>query len=332
MEFDKGTPGEGMEIYTEIENGKALLEISFFIKSEVQKESNAQKIYFRLMDQEGNPVLELWHSLQSEELARGILLHPHLWKGASDPYLYRAEAYLVQEIGGEKQVQDVLSQEIPLCRLEQSPGKGFRLNGEAFAPKAVGYCMETSFGGQWEQDLQRVLEVGANAVFLAEGTPDRKFYELCCKKGLLLWGGGRKAFLRQGVPLLYADDNRKNFAALFTKEGKFPTELFYYYKAMWSEKPFVYLCGDSFCAEGNGSFRMTAYSNQKKVAFYVEGILFEFQSGGPEFIFQNISVKGFPAAFTAEAGGCSMSVTTERPPCVFTESSQNHHDSMTFTS
>lgn len=370
MMFDRETPGKGMEIYTKIENGKALLEFAFFVDeagiTEPDRNMEDVCILLHLSDGNGALVLELCHPLRSEEPARGMLLHPHLWNSTEDPYLYKVEAQLLKKAGYRTditieskskgmewerlEVCDELHTVLALCTFQNIPGKGWFLNGSPFSPRAVGYRLlfgehemlqdgngeaqsrsvkhkpeqsEKEYRRKYlEEDLRRLQETGANTIYLLEGNPEPEFYELCCEKGFAVWSSAGRGALRTtvnaarsginaagpayaaGLPVLYGTGN-----GLFTRKDHLPTDVFYYYKAKWSKVPFVYLCRNSLICSENGYYRVTAYSNQKKVALYVEGILFEFQTGAPEFIFMDISIKHFPVVLTAEAGNCSMSVT-----------------------
>lgn len=392
MMFDREAPGKGMEIYTKIENGKALLEFAFFVDeaSSTERDRNMEDawILLHLSDGNGTLVLELCHPLHSEELARGMLLHPHLWNSTEEPYLYKVEAQLLKKAGYRTEnrtegnqvmnpestdrieyrtdfaiesksksmererleVCDELHTVLALCTFQNIPGKGWFLNGSPFFPRAVGYELlpaeriipqsgeeearsrsvehgtkqsEREYRRKClEEDFQRLQETGANTIYLLKGNPEPEFYELCCEKGFAVWSSAGRGAVRTtvaaarsaknaagpayaaGLPVLYGTGN-----GLFTRKDHLPTDTFYYYKAKWSKVPFVYLCRNSLTCSENGYYRVTAYSNQKKVALYVEGILFEFQTGEPEFIFMDISIKHFPVVLTAEAGNCSMSVT-----------------------
>ena len=122
-----------MEIFFRLENGKALLEFSFYLDGSREREG----VYADLTvcDREGSCVLRMRYPLASEDPARGLLLHPHLWNGVEDPYLYRVEAVFVRgESGGE--ILGRLRRVLPLCTLRRIPQKGWALNGEPFPPAA----------------------------------------------------------------------------------------------------------------------------------------------------------------------------------------------------
>lgn len=151
----------------------------------------------------------------------------------------------------------------------------------------------------------------------------------CCERGEKV--DLREVLCEKKVPLLYRDWGRKSLAGvaeinvLYENRGR--TDLFYYYKACWSRIPFVHICNvqrenvyshiektdnEQRFESAEGTITVTVYSNQKKVALYVDGYLFEYKQGPPDFKFEDISLKHCQTVFTAQAGECSISVTVER--------------------
>lgn len=145
---------------------------------------------------------------------------------------------------------------------------------------------------------------------------DREFCRLCDEAGLLLWwrdeGRDAESQTVKGkpgqsfgkIPRFYGTAD-----SLLTWGERSFSDRYYFYKACWSREPFVYISMASLSLQKNGNAQVTVYSNQKKVALYVDGILFEFRMDGPDFLFQEIPVKRLPLLLTAEAGTCSMSLT-----------------------
>ncbi len=335
MRFDREAPGQGMEIYTKLENGKALLEFVFYPEKGGE---NLRDVWAELYlyDGRGCCVLRIKHPLASEELARGLLLHPHLWNSVEDPYLYRAEAYLVTERKGGEETCDRVCRILPLCTLQRLPGRGWLLNGQPFSLKAVGYEIPSEepypgeAGGSLRElqrearlgeeggpgtganrilrDIRNMCAMGANSVYVLGGRVDPYFYELCCRQGLVVMCAGGRLPGGDSLP----GQTLALYGELQNGQG-LPNDAYYYYKAMWHKDPFVYLCRDSLVRQNNGLYQITAYSNLKKVALCVEGTLFEFQSGAPEFVFSDVQIQRFPAVLTAEADLCSMSVTVYQP-------------------
>lgn len=326
IRFDRAAPGEGMLLYSRIENGKAYLEFQFFMKASSGNEVGAREepqfsvadyyVDIRVMDRDGRLVLKMNYPLQEENPARGMLLHPHLWRGTSDAYLYWVSARLMK--WGAKDGLDSLERQLPLRTLEWIDKKGWFLNGEAFSFRPVVYAPPIGVENdmerqeQMQRELEQLRQLGANALCLSGTELDEDFIRICDERGLLIWcmtkqetAVNARAMDVSGVipKFLGTTDN------LFEGQEATPTDLYYYYKACWSSEPFVHMVGNSLTRKENGSASLTIYSNQKKVALYVEGVLFEFQSGPPEFRFEELPAGRSPLQLTAEAGECSVSLT-----------------------
>ncbi len=70
-------------------------------------------------------------------------------------------------------------------------------------------------------------------------------------------------------------DPGKNHKGLVTFDRKTKKDCFYVYKAWWTTKPFVHLCGTRFINRTGSKTLIKAYSNQKEVSFYIDGKLFK---------------------------------------------------------
>lgn len=80
----------------------------------------------------------------------------------------------------------------------------------------------------------------------------------------------------------------KNCKGLVTFDRAEKKDAFYFYKAWWSEEPFVYLAGRRFekrCAE---TTTIKVYSNLKEVALTVNGQAIDGKSGEHVFIFEKV--------------------------------------------
>ncbi len=319
MKFDRSGPFGAMELYTKSEPGKAFLECKLHLESgETLCGSEADRGYLEveIWDKEERLVFYCRQAVGGEEPIRGILLHPHLWQGAECPYRY----FFCARIWQDGSVEDTFEQNFALCEFRHIPGKGWYLNGEAFEMRPVGYeiptkenakpCYEISAQenvklcyAQIRRDLERILKMGANTVCPVAKQIMPEFLSLCEELGLVVYRNMCETPVETPI-------------ALF---NRLTGEQFYRYKARWSKEPFVYINPDSLLWQENGNAEVTVYSNQKKVALYVEGVLFEFQSDGPEFRFQEIPVKKLPLRLSAEAEECGMSVTAQPVHRIFTK-------------
>lgn len=318
MEFCKKGLAGGLEIDCTLEHGKAAMEFRVKLQKAVAEEmleqSGAIPVFcregyldIRMWDKEGRPAFCCCHPLACEEPAKGLMLHPHLWQGIKDPYLYEVQVSLMER---KDYVADRVKTTYAFRNLEEIPGKGWFLNGSPYQSKAVEYELPISdtVAGVSNQkalrirlrrDMELIKEMGANTVCPTGEEKNRELCKICDELGLLIHRNDNS-----DVPRFHGTEN-----SLLTVRERIPTERYYFYKACWSESPFVYISAESLGLQKNGYAQVTIYSNQKKVALYVDGVLFAFKSEGPDFCFQDIPVKRLPLMLTAETGACSMSYT-----------------------
>ena len=83
-----------------------------------------------------------------------------------------------------------------------------------------------------------------------------------------------------------AGDPGKNHKGLITFDRKQKKDAYYIYKAWWSDEPFVHLCGSRYVDRLEPVTEVKVYSNQKKIALYVDGALFGEEQGEHIFKFQ----------------------------------------------
>jgi len=316
MKFDAKAPDGGLEIDTVIENGKVYLDCKIHLEDTTLPPTNGDRLELRIWDREGRLIFCCRYPLAEEESLKGIILHPHLWQGIEDAYLYRVRAVLMKQ--GDL-VTDELERALPLRNLYEIPMKGWFLNGKSFEMRRVLY--ETPFkesgedllNKEWKEtrireDLAKIKELGANGICSVGFVRMEEMWrlsELCDEMGLIHF------------PIQTVEEGEKNKLptfygtpdSLLSPGQRACTDRYYYYKACWSKEPFVHISLDSITFTENGNARTIVYSNQKKVALYVDGVLYEFRNQGPDFIFEEIPVKQRPFMLTAETGECSMSVT-----------------------
>lgn len=76
-----------------------------------------------------------------------------------------------------------------------------------------------------------------------------------------------------------------NHKGLVTFDRKVKKDSFYLYKAWWSDRPFVHLCGKRFLYRTKKTTEVTVYSNRTKVALYNNGKLIGTKKGAHAFHF-----------------------------------------------
>ena len=113
----------------------------------------------------------------------------HLWDGLKDPYLYTAKATLIYD--GEE--VDEVSTRFGCRTFEIHPEKGFILNGREYPLRGVSRHQDRPDVGNaltpemHKEDLELILEMGANTIRLAHYQHSQVFYDLCDEAGLVLW-------------------------------------------------------------------------------------------------------------------------------------------------
>ncbi len=271
----------------------------------------ACQVEVTVTDREGRLAAYGRKRLDEEEPLETLLLHPHSWSGMEDPYLYRVEACLL-EPGGCPTDQVVLW--LPLREVAVHPEKGVLLNGKAFLPRAVRYVPPCGEGAgaakalQMEQMRQEFLllkEMGANCIHYEAGKNGLYpyFLQLCDKYGFVVWEQ------KEGIPCRAVQDPA---AGHLLDDRRRPTSLYYHYRAKWGREPFVYLAPESIRRQENGTFLAVVYSNCSRVALYTDGQLHGILSGEEEFVFQEIPARHPCIMLSAEAEGCSMSLSLHK--------------------
>lgn len=111
--------------------------------------------------------------------------HARLWDGLEDPFLYAVTASLEN---GEQ-----VSARFGCRQFAMDPRKGFLLNGRSYPLRGVSRHQDRRGVGNaltlkmHREDLELILEMGANTVRLAHYQHAQEFYDLCDERGLVLW-------------------------------------------------------------------------------------------------------------------------------------------------
>lgn len=120
----------------------------------------------------------------------------HLWDGVRDPYLYDVSAALTTATGDLEnagQVADSVYTRIGLRTFSVDPDEGFFLNGRHYPlcgvsrhqdRKGVGNALTPEMH---KEDLDMILDLGANTIRLAHYQHAQYFYDLCDEAGLIVW-------------------------------------------------------------------------------------------------------------------------------------------------
>ena len=97
-----------------------------------------------------------------------------------------------------------------------------------------------------------------------------------------------------------------NAKGLVTHDRKTRKDAFYYYKARWSEEPFLHLCAKRFQVRAEESADVKCYTNQPAVRLEVNGIPFgEKPAVNGTALFRNVPLRMGENRISAEAGACT---------------------------
>ena len=132
---------------------------------------------------------EVIASKEDDDDAKFEIKNVHLWDGLKDPYLYTAKATLICD-GVEV---DEVSTRFGCRTFKVDPEKGFFLNGREYPLRGVSRHQDRPDVGNaltpemHKEDLELILEMGANTIRLAHYQHSQVFYDLCDEAGLVLW-------------------------------------------------------------------------------------------------------------------------------------------------
>ena len=205
-----GAPG--IKITPEINGDDANIEIETYLTgSEL-----GQTIRYIIRDNDGNIVAETECADTKVNLE---IKSVHLWNGKKDPYLYTAEALLLED--GE--VLDNVSARFGCRTFEIHPDNGFILNGKEYPLRGVSRHQDRWGLGNallpqhHKEDIDLICEMGATTIRLAHYQHDQYFYDLCDERGLVIWAeipyiskhmpGGRENTISQMKELITQNYN-----------------------------------------------------------------------------------------------------------------------------
>ncbi len=145
-----------------------------------------QKLVYTLYDREEN---ELQKIESTETTVEFNLENVRLWNGKKDPYLYCLEAEIVDESG----VLDNVCSRFGCRSFKIDAENGFILNGVEYPLRGVSRHQDRLGIGNallpehHKEDIDLILEMGANTIRLAHYQHDQYFYDLCDEAGLVIW-------------------------------------------------------------------------------------------------------------------------------------------------
>ncbi len=198
-----GAPG--IKVTPEVKGKNAEIDIEVYVTNK----KDGQTLRYTILDAEGNVVATKTANDTDEDFD---IENVHLWNGKKDPYLYTAKVELLE---GDK-VLDNVSARFGCRTFKVDPEKGFFLNGESYPLRGVSRHQDRWGVGNallhehHEEDIELILEVGANTIRLAHYQHDQYFYDLCDEKGLVIWA--EIPYISRHLP-----DGRKNTISQMTE-------------------------------------------------------------------------------------------------------------------
>ena len=175
-----GAPG--IKVTPVMDGDNANVEVEVFVSNK----KDGQEISYTITDREGNLVAQ---SVSADTKIAFTLENAHKWHGRKDPYLYTAQAALLENGDAIDNVAARFG-----CRsFEIDPVRGFILNGEAYPLRGVSRHQDRWGKGNalshedHTEDIDLICEVGATTIRLAHYQHDQFFYDLCDERGLVIW-------------------------------------------------------------------------------------------------------------------------------------------------
>ena len=178
--------GSGVAVTSKLDGEDAIIDITAYVKD--PDESDMVMVEVRDNDSYDDVGFVVAPAKKITKLSLKID-NPRLWNGIEDPFLYDLSIKLVRH----NEVLDDVEVNHGIREYYVDPDKGFFLNGKSLPLRGVSRHQDRlGNGNALDQidhfdDLDLILDVGANTVRLAHYQQDDYFYELCDRYGLIVW-------------------------------------------------------------------------------------------------------------------------------------------------
>ncbi len=175
---------QGIAVTPTIEGNSADVEVEVYVTNA----KAGQKLVYEIREADGSVIATATQDADATK-ATFKIENVHLWHGRKDPYLYTAEACLME--GDE--ILDTVTTRFGCRTFRIDPEKGFFLNGESYPLRGVSRHQDRwGFGNallkeHHEEDMDLICEMGATTIRLAHYQHDQYFYDLCDERGMVIW-------------------------------------------------------------------------------------------------------------------------------------------------
>lgn len=173
----------GIAVTPIVEGANASVEVEVFVTDATEEDTLEYVI------KNGDEVIATKSVSANETKVTFEIENVHLWNGRKDPHLYTAEVTLKRN----DTVLDERSTRFGCRTFVIDPEKGFILNGERYPLHGVSRHQDRPHIGnalthkEHKEDIELILEMGANTIRLAHYQHDQYIYDLCDETGLVLW-------------------------------------------------------------------------------------------------------------------------------------------------
>lgn len=177
-----GAPG--IKVTPVVKDKDAIVEVEVFTKDV----SEGATLTYTIASKEGKELVRV--EVPAEQTKKKFKIgNVHLWHGRKDPYLYTASVSLSRD----GKMLDKVATRFGCRSFAIDPNRGFLLNGKEYPLRGVSRHQDRLGIGNallpehHKEDVDLILEMGANTVRLAHYQHNQYFYDLCDAAGLVVW-------------------------------------------------------------------------------------------------------------------------------------------------
>ena len=187
-----------------------------------------------LIDKNGNKAAEneipfTLDAGKTTELSQVLEVRSPLLWSVDSPSLYKLQQTIVED----KNITDGLTTAIGIRSIEYDVNKGFLLNGEHV--KMNGVCLHHDGGcvgaavpiGVWKYRLEKLKDMGCNAIRTSHNPPAPEFLDLCDEMGFLVmdeafdeWEEGKREY---GYHIYFDKWSKKDLTSMLERDRNHPS-------------------------------------------------------------------------------------------------------------